>query len=316
MPEEVSGLPFWFCKATALLVGAAMGSFANVLIHRVPRGENIARPGSRCPGCGAAIRGYDNIPVLSWVILLGRCRRCRQPISMRYPMVELIMAVLSLASLYLAVTWSMGLGTPAQLAALWFFPFSFCFLLLVITFVDLEHWRIPPVFTVTGAAIGVLGAFAVGTLSGVTWMDSLIGLAVGGLGLAAITEIWFLVTKREGLGYGDVFLLGMIGASLGYRSLPLVLLFASLQGLAVAVPYLLLGGRATPPWAGDEAAPADSPDVDATVEPAEGAASVPVDATEPAPRMLQAPIPFGPFLALGALEWLFFGEAVWQMLVP
>ncbi len=314
MPEDIGGLPFWFCKITALVVGAALGSFANVLIHRVPRGENIARPGSRCPGCGVAIRWFDNVPVLSWVLLRGRCRRCGQPISMRYPMVELIMAVLSLASLYLAVTWSMGLGTPLQLAALWFFPFSFCFLLLVITFVDLEHWRIPPVFTVTGAAIGVLGAFAVGSLSGVTWLDSLIGLAVGGLGLAAITEGWFLVTKREGLGYGDVFLLGMIGASLGVRSLPLVLLFASLQGLAVAVPYLLLGGRTTPPWEGEGAA--DAPAVEAAPVAPANEASAAETADEPSPRVLQAPIPFGPFLALGALEWMFFGEAIWQMLMP
>jgi leader peptidase (prepilin peptidase)/N-methyltransferase len=293
MPYEPGGVPLWLLKAAALAFGASLGSFANVLIHRLPRGESIVRPGSRCPGCGSPIAWYDNVPVLSWIVLRGRCRRCRTGISLRYPMVELCAAVMSLACLYLAIGKGEGMAGLGAVAALWLSAFAFCLLLIVITFVDLEHWRIPPVLTVTGAVLGVAGAVATGPLSGVGWLDSLIGLGAGGLGLAAVAEGYYLATRREGMGYGDVFLLGMIGAQLGWKALPAVLLLASLQGLLVAVPAAIAGRRGTPPWEAGTG---------------EGAA--------PDRKVLQSPIPFGPFLALGALEWLFFGEVMAAWLFP
>ena len=296
MPDTIGPVPFWLVKAVALALGAAFGSFANVLIHRQPLGESIVRPGSRCPGCGAAIRWYDNVPLLSYVLLLGRCRSCKTTISLRYPLVELCLAVLSLACLYLALA---RIGAPAALgglAALWFFPFSFCFLLVVVTFIDLEHWRIPPVFTGTGTALAVASALTLGQLSGVGIWESLVGAALGALPIVILIEAWLRLAKREAMGYGDVMLLGMVGATLGYRSLPFVFLASSLQGLLVSVPFLLLGGKAVPPWERPEAG---------------------VEAGPPEPRRLrQAPVPFGPFIALAAIEWLFFGDVLWAALMP
>ena len=291
MPQNlVGGVPLWLLKATALAVGAAFGSFANVLIWRIPRGESVVRPGSHCPSCNAPIRWYDNIPVLSWLVLGGRCRRCKGPISLRYPLIELCLAVLSLASLYLAMaTAPQGAGLLG-IAALWFFPFAFCLLLVAITFVDLEHWRIPPSLAIPGAVLGVLRALLAPDLFGVSLKSALLGLAVGAIGLAAVAEVWYLCTKREGMGYGDVMLLGMIGAFLGVGALPFVLLAASLQGLLVSVPLLLLGHRQRPPWEGPQESDPESKPVGGSV--------------------LRSPIPFGPFLALGAMEWLFFGDAV------
>ncbi|MBM4394821.1 MAG: prepilin peptidase [Deltaproteobacteria bacterium] len=379
MPDLVGGVPFWLLKAVALAVGASFGSFSNVLIHRVPRGESVVSPGSRCPGCGAPIAWYDNVPILSWVLLLGRCRRCKAPISIRYFLVELCVAVLSLACLYLAIAAAPPSAELPGIAALWAFPFAFCLLLVVIAFVDLEHWRIPPALAVPGAVLGVAGAVALGDLRPPTWSESLIGLAAGGLGLAALVEVWYLVTKREGMGYGDVLLLGMIGATIGWKALPFVLLAASVQGLVVTVPLLIAGRRATPPWEAETAArgdalpaaappaaappaeappaevppaaappaevsPAAAPPADAPPAAAPPAAAPPAEAPPaaappagappaeappadappaeapladaPPRKVLHAPIPFGPFLALGALEWLFFGDLVVGLLVP
>lgn len=282
MPDTIGPIPFWFLKAVVLVVGAVFGSFANVVIHRLPLGASVVRPGSRCPGCGQAIRWYDNVPVLSYLWLRGRCRACRAPISLRYPLVEICLAVLSLASLVRALAWAGPGATLAGLVAAWVFVFAFCFLLVVITFIDLEHWRIPPVLSVPGAALGVLFAASAGDLTGVGVVASLVGAALGSLPLVLLIEGYRRLAGREGMGYGDVFLMGMVGAYLGYASLPFVLFASSLQGLVVAVPAVLARGRPVPPWEG-----ADSE----------------------APRSLRhAPVPFGPFIALAALEWLFFGE--------
>jgi leader peptidase (prepilin peptidase)/N-methyltransferase len=289
MPDFIGGVPFWLVKATAIAAGAVFGSFANVLVWRLPRGQSIIRPGSACPACAKPIMWFDNIPVVSWLVLLGRCRACRQPISLRYPLVELCMAVLSLACLYLGLARGGEFtGLPGMLV-LWSFPFIFSFLLVVITFIDLEHFRIPHVLTATGFAAGLVSSLAVGGLVGVGWMDSLIGAAAGALPAILIIETYFRLTRREGMGYGDVMLFAMVGATLGYRAMPFVFLASSFQGILVTVPYVLFGGSVRrPPWE-------------------EGAG-----ATPPPPAGLRhVPLPFGPVIALAALEWLFFGEWVW-----
>lgn len=282
MPESIGPIPFWFLKAVVLVAGAVFGSFANVVIHRLPLGVSIVRPGSRCPECRGTIRWYDNIPVISYLWLRGRCRACRASISLRYPLVEICMAVVSVASLMRALSWA-GLGASVPgLLALWAFVFAFCFLLVVITFIDLEHWRIPPVLSMPGAVLGVLLAAGAGDLTGVGVVASLAGAALGSLPLVLLIEGYRRLAGREGMGYGDVFLMAMVGAYLGYASLPFVFFASSLQGLLVAVPAVLARGRPTPPW--------EAPD-------------------SGSPRGLRhAPIPFGPFIALAALEWLFFGE--------
>jgi leader peptidase (prepilin peptidase)/N-methyltransferase len=294
MPETVDGVPLWLLKITVLALGAAFGSFANVLVHRVPLGQSIVRPASRCPCCGASIRWHDNVPILGWIWLGGKCRDCRAAISIRYPLVELVMAVLSLACLYLAVMRSGGMADVAGLAPLWAFPFAFCFLLVTLTFIDLQHWRIPHVFTVTGAAIGLASALLISTFSGVDWKDSLIGLVVGALPVVIIIEVYFRLTRREGMGYGDVMLLGMIGATLGVQSLPFVFLASSVQGLLVAVPMVLIARRSPqPPWEADQ------------------------DPSQPhASGLRHAAVPFGPFLSVAAMQWLFFQDLLAPWFIP
>lgn len=292
MPTTIESVPFWMLKAVALAVGASFGSFANVLIHRLPLGESIVSPGSSCPSCGKSIRWYDNIPVLSYAILMGRCRHCRTSISLRYPLVELCTAVLSLACLFLAVGRLGPLDSLGGTGLLWFFSFAFCFLLVVITFIDLEHWRIPPSLTLTGAGLGFLAAVLAGDFTGVGIVDSLVGAAVGALPVVILIEVYFRLMKREGMGYGDVMLLGMVGATFGYMSLPFIFLASSLQGLLVAVPMLVIGGRKAPPWEGEEG---EDP---------------------PSEELRHAPVPFGPFIAMSALEWLFFGPTIMSWLLP
>jgi len=298
MPATIGGIPFWLVKALLIGLGAVFGSFANVLIYRIPRAESVIRPGSRCPACGRPLRWYENIPVVSFIGLLGRCRSCKAAISLRYPLVELCGAVLSLASGYRALAWTGPAVDLAGLLAAWAFVFAFCFLLLVITFVDLEHWRIPPVFTLPGAALGLLCSIALGDLTRVRPLDALAGAALGAIPLVLLIEGYRRLTGREGMGYGDVFLMGMIGAYLGYTAIPFVLFASSVQGLLIAVPSVWLKGRTRPPW--EDAArlsSADSPQA----EPGR-------------PGLRFAAIPFGPFLAVSALEWLFFHEALIQRL--
>ena len=324
-PGMMNALPLWLMKATALIVGACFGSFANVVIHRVPRGLSIVRPGSACPGCGHMIGWYENIPILSWIFLRGRCSGCHMPISVRYPMVELMVAIMSLASLFLALSTGDGLqASPGEIAALWFFPFSLTFLLVCIIFIDLEHWIIPHVLTIIGIVLGIGRSLLLGDVVGVAWHESLIGAAAGALPIVLIIEVYFRLTGREGMGYGDVMLMAMAGAWFGYIALPFILLAASLQGLIGAIPMLASRNRPVPPWQNqnpptDQAAdkPAET-DMAETAETADRDETKSVDetaetSTRPpaaAAPVRQMAIPFGPFIALAVFEWLFFQDLI------
>lgn len=329
MPDQLAGptggFPLWLLKATALAMGACFGSFANVVIHRVPRHLSIVRPGSACPRCGHMIRWYENIPVLSWIILRGRCSSCHEPISIRYPLVELLVAVLSLSALFVGLSYGDGLqGSPGEIAAMWFFPFSLMFLLVCIIFIDLEHWIIPHVLTITGIALGIIRAVVMGDLVGVTWLDSLIGMVAGALPIILIIEVYFRLTGREGMGYGDVMMMAMAGAWFGYISLPFILLASSLQGILGSVPMLVSRKRPVPPWENrpdGQAAEAggNEPDDDQTSGPAGGDNHEDAHARQTATISNGAArhmaIPFGPFIALSVFEWLFFQEFIREFIM-
>ncbi len=311
MPPEpaasMDGIPLWLLKATALALGACFGSFANVVIHRVPRHLSIVRPGSACPGCGHMIRWYENIPVFSWIFLRGRCSGCHNPISIRYPLVELMVAVLSLSALFVGLSQGGGVqASPTETAALWFFPFSLIFLVICIIFIDLEHWIIPHVLTITGIVLGILRAVLMGDLVGVTWLESLIGMAAGALPIVLIIEVYFRLTGREGMGYGDVMMMGLAGAWFGYIALPFILLASSLQGIIGAIPMLLSKRRPVPPW---EAAqePVEEPTPE-TGREADREADREQAPERPMARRMA--IPFGPFIGLSILEWLFFQDFI------
>jgi leader peptidase (prepilin peptidase)/N-methyltransferase len=211
------------------VLGAALGSFLNVLIYRLPEETSIIFPASRCPHCRKAIRFYDNIPVISYILLKGRCRECHEKISFRYPLVELITAVLSLL-----LFWKFGLTFQ------YLFSFIFVCALMVITFIDLDHQIIPDVITLPGIPIFFLAAVFAMNLR---FLDAFLGFLIGGGCLYGIAFVYELVTKREGMGGGDIKLLAMIGAFLGWQSLLFVLLVSSLLGAVVGISLMMVKGQ-------------------------------------------------------------------------
>jgi leader peptidase (prepilin peptidase)/N-methyltransferase len=237
----------------SFIFGLVFGSFLNVCIYRIPLKKSLITPPSSCPHCGERVRFYDNIPVISYLVLLGKCRHCRERIPVRYPLVELITGLLSL-SLFIRY----GINVYSV------FIFLFSASLLVITFIDLQHQIIPDVISLPGIVVGLAVSFLPGH---VTWLDSLIGIIAGGGGLYLVAIIFEWLTGKEGMGGGDVKLLAMIGSWMGWMALPFIILFSSLVGTILGGGALFLSRRG-----------------------------------------LQARIPFGPFLALGALAYLFFGK--------
>ena len=208
------------------IFGAVVGSFLNVCIFRIPAKTSIIKPLSQCPHCHHPIRFYDNIPIISFILLRGKCRDCGGKISWRYPLVELITALLALL-LFLQF------GLTLKFLAF----FIFTAVLIVITFIDLDHQIIPDILTLPGIPIFLLLAIFVVK---VPWREALIGLLIGGGMLFAIAFIYQLITKREGMGGGDIKLLAMIGGFLGWKSLIFVLLFSSFSGAIVGITAMII----------------------------------------------------------------------------
>lgn len=337
-----------FLAVYAFCWGAIWGSFLNVVIYRLPRGQSLSNPPSRCPVCQTRIRAYDNIPIVSWLVLGAECRACGTPIPARYPGVELLTALLSLA-LWLQVYWVAGQSEPLQVVALQFLAhFFFMTVLVSIAFIDLDLTIIPHRLTFPAMAWGLLcalitpktGAF-VGYFPVVDWVDSSIGLLVGGGVIVAIFLGYKLLTGKEGMGLGDATLLGAIGANLGWQSLLFVLMFSSMQAIVVALSVegieritgrqLLLRGvwkdefwDAHPLNQSD--GPAGSADRDSesasnegplAVEPAVApdASRLLAELDEEEENFLKKGLPYGPFLALAALEYIFLGRwfSDWMM---
>ncbi|HAR98894.1 MAG TPA: prepilin peptidase [Syntrophus sp. (in: bacteria)] len=249
-----------FVEILVFVFGAAVGSFLNVCIYRLPAEQSIVRPGSRCPHCLTPIRWYDNLPLLSFLILRGRCRACAAAISWRYPAVEGLTALLALL-----LFWKYGPG------AAFFAAFAFTAALIAVTFIDIDHQIIPDVISLPGIPIGfLLAVFAMR----LPWLEALLGLLLGGGVLYAIAVAYELATKREGMGGGDIKLLAMIGAFLGWKSLIFILLVSSLTGAAVGIALMVAKGADT-----------------------------------------KYAVPFGPFLSLAAVAYLFFGAAFFNFLM-
>ncbi len=211
------------------LFGAMIGSFLNVCIGRIPAGESVVSPGSRCPTCRTPIRWFDNIPVLSYLLLRGKCRACHTRISIRYPIVELVTA----AGFVLQ---GIAVGDqPVLLAS----RLIFTAILIVLFGTDFDTQRLPNVLTLPGVVLGI--AFSIVTPPGI--VDSLIGAAVGAGLLLAIRWVWLWWKGVDGMGLGDVKMLAMIGAFLGWRQIWVVLFFASLAGAIIGVSLTRLRGR-------------------------------------------------------------------------
>ncbi len=240
-------------------VGAAVGSFLNVLIFRIPEGQSIVLPSSHCPKCGHAVRIYDNIPIISYLILRGKCRDCHEKISLQYPIVEAITAIMSLL-----------LFLKFGLSFKYLFSFIFTCALIVITFIDLRHQIIPDVISLPG--IPVFFFLAVFFMNLTVW-ESLLGILIGGGCLFAIAFLYEIITKREGMGGGDIKLLAMLGAFLGWKSLFFILFVSSLLGAVVGVSAMIIKGQD-----------------------------------------MKYAVPFGPFLSIAAVAYLFVGADVMNFL--
>lgn len=238
------------------MYGAIVGSFLNVVILRLPSGErSLVSPPSQCPQCKTRIRWYDNIPLLSFLILRGKCRYCKTTISFQYPLVELATALLSMA-----------LYTKFGLSFEYFFYFLFAGALITIIFIDIAHQIIPDKISLPGIVIGFAGSFF---NSEVAWHQSGLGILLGGGILFAIAEGYYILTKRDGMGGGDIKLLAMIGSFLGWQSLLFVIFASSLSGSVVGIIAMFKQGKGG-----------------------------------------QTRIPFGPFLALAAMFFLFFRKEI------
>ena len=216
-------LPAGFIEVTLLLFGLCVGSFLNVCIHRLPLKQSVVSPGSRCPSCGYELRWYDNIPVLSYVMLRARCRSCSRPISIQYPVIEVVTAIVFLAHWY-------AFGPTPLFAARLVFGCA----LIVLFMIDLEHQILPDVVTLPGIVIGV--ALSVFLPPGP--IESLIGLLLGGGLLWAIAEAWFRLRKVDAMGFGDVKMLAMVGAWLGWKMVILTFVLSSMMGGLVGVVLL------------------------------------------------------------------------------
>ncbi len=219
----------WFMSLYAVLLGLTLGSFINVCIYRIPLKISIIRPSSTCPNCGERIRAYDNIPIVSYLLLAGKCRYCRKTISWRYPVIEGLMGLLSLV---LFIRYGLCYQYPIFLI--------FVGTLITISFIDFEHQIIPDLLSLPGIAAGMAVALIPGRIS---FLDSVIGAASGGGSLLLIAIVFKRLTGKDGMGGGDVKLLAMIGAWMGWRSLPLIILISSLTGAVAGSLFLLTAGK-------------------------------------------------------------------------
>jgi leader peptidase (prepilin peptidase) / N-methyltransferase len=260
------------------ICGAIIGSFLNVVVHRVPLEESIVFPNSRCPSCGGAIAFYDNIPVLSWVMLGAKCRSCKERISIRYPAVELLTA-----ALFVGVAWHTGLSAALP------FDLVFTSALLALVFIDAEHMILPNVITYPGIVFAVIARIAIPYLTGTPHFDdlpslshgalanmpvwvvslagALIGALIGGGSLWLMGWTWEKLRGIEAMGLGDVKMMFMVGAYLGWRLTILTIFVGVLSGSVIGIMLMARKGQ----------------------------------------RNMQMLLPFGVFLGLGAVAALLFG---------
>ncbi|MBD3239773.1 MAG: prepilin peptidase [Chitinivibrionales bacterium] len=237
MVGDTANIAFVFYTALAAVIGLLLGSFFNVLVWRMPRGESVISPRSRCPSCGRTIRAHENIPLLSFVLLRGRCAGCTAAISWRYPAVELLTGCATVA-LWLLVLWPAVLEQASPwLLALRCAQAALLLLLIPMSLIDLDHLIIPDAFTLPGLAIGLSLALLPG---GITPLDSLLGALAGGGSLLFFGKLGeLLFRKGEGMGGGDIKLMAWAGALWGWQPVLLAILFASFTG-AIAGGLLFL----------------------------------------------------------------------------
>jgi len=295
----------------AVLFGLIWGSFLNVVIYRVPRNLSVVRPASHCPGCGKPIRAWDNVPVLGWLLLRGKARCCGVPVSPRYPLVEAIGGVLSLAILEVVVFRLGPLTSAAHALAVYVADLALALALVAGAFIDLEHMYLPDTITLGGALAGV----ATASFRSMRFVDALLGAAIG------FVIVWlpfgFLYSKirgRVGMGLGDAKLVMLAGAWFGWGGALFVLGAGAVQGTLVAIPLLLFRGKIEDPEAVQREREEMKKELETLSgdERAEAEKELAADplSQEAGAGLGQARMAFGPFLALATIECLLVGQDV------
>ncbi len=298
------------------LFAACLGSFSNVVIYRVPNHKSIAWPPSSCPKCGARIKPYDNIPVLSWLILRGKCRNCKNPISPQYPIVEFVCAVFGFLLCHQIfepnIQYLMLDGMFWRLLVLFVGGIFFLVGSLALGIIDYQTTEIPPEIALPLAGIGILVAFLLpetwpyaDILGNIAWLDSILGSLIGAGIIVVIIGAYYLVTKRIGMGGGDIWMLAMIGAFLGWQSLPFIFLASSLQGVIAAGIAIALGKKQQTDKQQGLFRNQVAGEIEAEVhgEDSEEAADALDDS-----QTGKLAVPYGPFLSLAAIEYVFLGK--------
>ncbi|MBF0099946.1 MAG: prepilin peptidase [Desulfobacterales bacterium] len=233
--------------------GMCIGSFLNVCIYRIPKGQSIVSPGSRCPNCYTPIKFFDNIPIVSYLLLKGMCRNCKKSISFRYPLIELCTGLIGLV-----VYHKFGFHIQSIIY------FVFLCILLLVSMIDIDHRIIPDIISLPGIPLFFLLSLLIPNM---LWYDSIYGILAGGGSLFAVAWIYFFLTGKEGMGGGDVKLLAMIGSLIGLKGVLFTIFISSAIGSVAGLVIMIL-----------------------------------------TKKNLKLAIPFGPFLALGASLYVFFGN--------
>jgi len=274
-------IPIPFLGLFLSVVGLLVGSFVNVLIARLPANESIVSPGSRCPNCGEAIRYYDNIPIFSWLLLRGRCRRCDWEIPIRYPVIEAMCALAFLLVFFRVRHLS---ASPELLAWSLLHGLSFMALLLAISVIDLDHMIIPDGLSLTGTLFALAISFGAAEATGVNWQHASVGALVGGGTILFVAITYRIIRGRDGMGMGDVKLMALLGAYLGFSAVPFILFAASIQGTLFAAIWWMTSRSKRDDRVGPEVNDGGGPDDDQE-------------------SMGSLALPFGPFLALSGMQW-------------
>jgi leader peptidase (prepilin peptidase)/N-methyltransferase len=308
----LSDFPPAFLTAVAVCLGLVLGSFANVVIYRLPRGQSLSRPGSTCPSCGAPIRFYDNVPVLSWLVLGGRSRCCKTKINARYPLVELLGGLLAWAIVETQVR-MLPPDTPLPKAAA---LFALLFLtglgLVAAAFIDLEYMLLPDRLTLGGA---LLGLASVPLRPEHTLFDAALGAGFGFLLVWLPFDVGYrLLRGLPGMGLGDAKVTLLAGTWFGYPAALFTLMAGAVQGTVFALVLFIVKGRIDEPAAVvAEREEAERALAEATPEQRSALeaqiAEDPVLAA-PEPGLGKARLAFGPFLVLGFLEYMLLGPAI------
>jgi leader peptidase (prepilin peptidase) / N-methyltransferase len=310
---RLADFPPIFLASLAVALGLLFGSFLNVVIHRVPRGESIVWPGSRCPNCGQPIRALDNLPILSYLLLLGRSRCCRSRISARYPIIEGIGGLYALAIVQVQIN-ALPVDTSIAVGLVWFLSSLALGLGLVASaFIDLTHLYLPDPITFGGIALGLV---TVPLHRQMTFVDALLGGVVGFLIVwLPFDRLYRVIRGRVGMGLGDAKLVALAGVWFGWQGAVFALLAGAVQGTAILFAVVLAKGKLEEP----EAVQRERANAERELAEAEGEereriaramAADPVLARPAAEGLLSLRVPFGPFLALAIIEYQLFGEAV------